>query len=47
MKANTHFIISCSILLRTKNISDKIVEEIQTYILCSITFFSKIVPVMK
>jgi hypothetical protein len=32
-------IISRSILLRMKNISDKVVEKLETHILCSITFF--------
>jgi len=32
-------IISRSVLLRIKNVSDKVVERIKTYILRSITFF--------
>jgi len=35
----TFLIISRSILLRIKNVSDKVVENIKTRILCSITFF--------
>jgi hypothetical protein len=41
---DTFLIISRSILLRTKNISDKICRENQRSILHSITFFSRIVP---
>jgi hypothetical protein len=34
------FIIICrSVILRMRNVSDKIVEKIKIYILCSITFF--------
>jgi len=32
-------IISRSIFLRMRNVSDKVVEKIKTHILCSITFF--------
>ena len=32
-------IISCSVFLRMRNVSDKFVEKIKTYILCSIRFF--------
>jgi len=35
----TFLIISCLLVLRIRNISDKIVEKIKTHILCSITFF--------
>jgi hypothetical protein len=31
------------ILLRMRNVSDKFVEKIKTHILCSITFFPRIV----
>jgi hypothetical protein len=43
----TFFIISRSVLLRMRNVSDKIVEKIKTQILSSITFFSKIVPLTR
>jgi len=39
-------IISRSVLLRKRNVSDKFVVEIKTHILCSITFLPKIVPIM-
>ena len=32
-------IISRSVLLRIRNVSDKVVEKIKIHILCSITFF--------
>ena len=32
-------IISLSILLRMGNVSDKVVEKIRTFIICSMTFF--------
>ena len=35
------FMMSRSILLRMRNISDKIVEKIKTHILWSITFYRK------
>jgi len=35
-------IISHSVLLRMKNVSDKIVERIKTHIVWSITFFYKL-----
>jgi hypothetical protein len=38
---HTFLITSHSILLRMRNVSDKIVEEIKTQILCSITFLRK------
>jgi len=40
-------ILSRWILFRTRNILDKICEENHNTILCSITFFSKVVPFMK
>jgi hypothetical protein len=40
-------LISGLILLRMGNISDKFVEKVKTYILCSVAFFSKIVPFMR
>jgi hypothetical protein len=39
MKTNLQFITSHSILLKMRSVSDKIVEEIKTHILCSVTFF--------
>jgi len=36
---NTFLIISRSFLLRMRNISDKVVENIKTHILCSVIFF--------
>ena len=42
------FIISRSLLLRMTNVSEKFVEVIKTYILCSIKLFSpKIVLIMR
>ena len=38
MKRDTLFIVSCSVALRTRHVSDKIVENIKTHILCSLTF---------
>jgi len=35
----TYLIVSRSLFLRMKNVSDKFVEEIKTHILCPITFF--------
>jgi len=32
-------IISCLLLLRVRNLSDKVVEKIKTHILCSMSFF--------
>jgi len=41
-------VTSRSVLLNMRNVSDKIVENIKTHVLCSITFFfSKIVPFMR
>jgi hypothetical protein len=40
-------IISHSILLRIKNASDKVVEKIYTHILFTVTFFPKIVSLMR
>ena len=34
------FMIPCSILLRMRNFSENVVEEIKRHILCSVTFFS-------
>jgi hypothetical protein len=34
-------IISRSVLLRIRNVSDRVVEKIKTHILCSITYFRK------
>jgi hypothetical protein len=39
MKTTGLFIISHSIILRMRNISDTVVKEIKTHILCSITLF--------
>jgi len=48
METNLHRLtISRPILLRKKHISDKVVEHINTHVLCSIIFFSKIVPFMR
>jgi len=41
------FIIFRSILLKIKNGSQNFVEKHKTHILCSITFFSKIVPFVR
>jgi len=41
------FIISRSVKLRMRNVSGKVVERIQTHILYSREFFSKIMPFMK
>ena len=38
----TFLIIFQSLLLRIKNVSDKIVQKIETHILCSITFFQRL-----
>jgi hypothetical protein len=35
-------VISGLILLRMRNVSEKVVEKIKTYILCSVTPYSKI-----
>jgi len=35
----TLLIISRSILLRMRHVSDKIVKKIKTHVLCSVTFF--------
>jgi hypothetical protein len=35
------FITTCSVLLRMRNVSNKIVEKINTHILCSVNFFIK------
>jgi hypothetical protein len=35
------FIISCSVLLRMRNVSNQIVVKINTHILCSVIFFFK------
>jgi len=43
----TFMIISRLILLRMRNISDRIVEKIKTHILYSITCFSKILPCVR
>ena len=37
----TILIISRSVLLRMRNVSDKAVEKLKTHILCSVTFFRK------
>ena len=44
---NTFLIISHSELLRMRNVSDKVVDIIKTYILYLIVFFSIIVPFMR
>ena len=42
MKTDIHFfIVSRSVLLRMRNVSEKIVEKIKTHILCSMNTFSK------
>jgi len=34
------FLIIChSVLLRTRNVAEKLLEKIETHILCSVTFF--------
>jgi hypothetical protein len=44
MKNNIHFfIISRSVLLRMRNVSDKILEEMKTYIRCSVIFENRAV----
>ena len=40
----TFMIISRPVLLRIRNVSDKSARKIKTQILCSVPFFSKIVP---
>jgi len=40
----TFMIMSCRILLRMRNVSDKFVEKIKIHILGSIRFFPKILP---
>jgi len=40
------FVIFHSILLRMRNISDKVVKKTKTKTSCSITFFPKFVPFM-
>lgn len=35
----TFFIISCSVLLRMKNVSVKVMEKVETHVWCSVTFF--------
>jgi len=35
------------VVLKMRSIPDKTVEIIKTHILCSVTFFSKIVPFMR
>jgi hypothetical protein len=42
----TFTIISHSVLLRMRNVSDEFVTQIKTHILCSISF-SKIVPFIR
>ena len=47
MKTNIHFLImSCSFILKMRNISHKFVEKIRTYIFCSITSFKKLLPLL-
>jgi len=43
----TFMIISRSILLRMRNVSDIFTEIIKIHVLCSITFLPKIVPFMR
>jgi hypothetical protein len=43
----TFMIISRSVLIRMRNVSDKFVEKSKSSILCSITFFSKNTPFMR
>jgi hypothetical protein len=38
-RRNAYLIISCSVLIKIRNISGKSLEKIKTHILCSITFF--------
>jgi hypothetical protein len=40
-------IILRSVLLRTRNVSNRLIEKIKAHILCSGTFLSKIVPFIK
>jgi hypothetical protein len=35
----TSLMISCSFLLRMRNVADRFVEKVKTHFLCSITFF--------
>jgi hypothetical protein len=44
---STFMTISRSILLRTRNVSNNLVDKIKTPFLCSITFFAEIMPFMK
>jgi hypothetical protein len=42
MNTNTNFfIISRSVLLRNRNISNTVLEKIKTHILCSVTFLER------
>ena len=43
----TSMMKSCSVLLRMKNISDKMVEIMKTYFMLNLFFFSKMVPFMR
>jgi len=38
----TFFVISCSVLLRMKNVSVKVVEKVETHVWCSVTLFWKL-----
>jgi len=43
----TFLIIPRPVLLRMRNVSDKICDKIKTRILCSITLFKNIVPLIR
>ena len=46
-KLCTFMIIPLSVLLIMRNVSDRFGENIKTRILCSVTFFQKIIPFMR
>jgi hypothetical protein len=52
MKGTLHadlcaFVITSSVILvRMRNVAEKMIIKIQTHVLCSITFFPKILPIM-
>ena len=43
----TFFITSQSVLLRMRHVSDNVTDKTKTHILCSIPFYSKILPFMR
>jgi hypothetical protein len=43
----TFLIISPSIICRIEMFETKVVEELETHILCSVTFFEKMVPFLR